>query len=264
MFYFQNTLAVTPWRILTSRHETGSAHYSSIHCPICPIFLMLHEGSVLNTSVHWICIILIAPLVVVKQEVLITPPFIILFLRDFSHLMKVARSLKWRHTPRCATPQGAWSARARSLLLAALVIIIFSFFRNKCLFRALNMHENSRNSAHTSGLAKNLIFHGCRNWAWQNGSTAPPGKFETASPASQFIGGERNSVDMCTSSRHTKKSLGAIPEVQQEVRHFALTLQKNAYFRSFLPFPCLLFERTPPTVFIRSTSHCAGIISRPL
>ena len=40
---------MTPWRILTSRHETGSAHNSSIHYPICPIFLMLHEGSVLNT-----------------------------------------------------------------------------------------------------------------------------------------------------------------------------------------------------------------------
>ena len=49
MLHFQLSLAVAPWRILMFRHETGSAHNSSIHYPICPIFLMLHEASVLNT-----------------------------------------------------------------------------------------------------------------------------------------------------------------------------------------------------------------------
>ena len=93
MLHFHNTFAVAPWRIMTSGHKTGSAHNSTIHYPICLIFLILHEGSALNTSLRQFCIIPIAPLVVMKQEVLITGPYIILLTRDLSHLMKVARSL---------------------------------------------------------------------------------------------------------------------------------------------------------------------------
>ena len=91
MLIFQITFAMAPWRILMLRHKTGSLHNSFIHYPICPIFLMLHDGSVLNTSVCQFCVILIASLVV-KWKVLINPPYFIRFLRRFSRLMNVACS----------------------------------------------------------------------------------------------------------------------------------------------------------------------------
>ena len=41
-------------------------------------------------------------------------------------------------------------------------------------------------------------------------------------PTTEFLAGKRNLVRLCTSARQTHKSHGAIPDVQQEVGHFAL------------------------------------------
>ena len=130
MLIFQITFVMASWRILMLRHKTGSLHNSSIYFPTCLIFLMLHEGSVLNTCASLLrhtystpsgetvsphnsyiyypicakllridegCILdttmrpfcVMISRLVVKQEVIITPPYIIRFVRYFSCFMMV-------------------------------------------------------------------------------------------------------------------------------------------------------------------------------
>ena len=67
--------------------ETESPHNSYIHYPICAKLLRLDVGCILDTTMRQYCVIL-APLVV-KQEVIITPSYIIRFVRYFSCFMMV-------------------------------------------------------------------------------------------------------------------------------------------------------------------------------
>ena len=55
--------------------------------------------------------------------------------------------------------------------------LLSSFRQNKCLFDPLNVLENSPFFARMSHLAKNLIFRCLHEWAWPNGSVAPPTRF---------------------------------------------------------------------------------------
>ena len=60
-------------------------------------------------------------------------------------------------------------------------------------------------------------FH---KWAWLNASVAPPRKFQKLSPALQIVREKWILVHLYILTRRTKKSLGAMTLVQQEVGHF--------------------------------------------
>ena len=87
-------------------------------------------------------------------------------------------------------------------------------------FEGLNMPENSRNFAHASEVAKIYVCYGLRKWAWQNDSTAPPRKINRTSPRYTNHAHARKLAHTLNMPKHTKKSLGAISQTQQEVGYF--------------------------------------------
>ena len=72
--------------------------------------------------------------------------------------------------------------------------------------------------------------------ACQNGSIAPPRKFEKLSPRTPFELNFWKSVHICNSPRRTKKPQGLLPIMQQEVRHFEFRLIFSTLLCHFLTF----------------------------
>ncbi len=72
-------------------------------------------------------------------------------------------------------------------------------------FEGLNMLQNSWNFAHASELAKIYIWYGFQKWVCQNGSIAPPIKFQRSAPQATFHVHARNSVHTCNTPLPTKK-----------------------------------------------------------
>ena len=81
------------------------------------------------------------------------------------------------------------------------------------------------------------------------------------SPAFNFHLHVWNLVGPCIRSGRTKKSLGAIPQVEQEVRHFEITVQ---LLSRFLRVAGDIFHSSPPKALSHGTSNFVRVISRPL
>ncbi len=77
---------------------------------------------------------------------------------------------------------------------------LFSFFffsKTNHIFEGLDMLENSWNFAHMPEVAKMYIWYGFQKWVWQNGSIAPPIKFQRSVPRAMVHIHVRNSLDTC-------------------------------------------------------------------
>ena len=216
---FWNDVDLAWRRICMTRHWKTKYCNSTVLFPICPKLEIPHSSPDLRTSTWQYWLIVIAPPTGNRKSALRDkhhPIHMKFTMCDLRHCARqssgfiVPGLVGWRPA---RTPDARRGARARSSLLAALIIIIFILFlgQSNRSFEGLKVLGKWKKFAHVSGLVKNLIFSGSLAGMWQNGSIAPPTKLLTLSPSLWFHLEVWNLTCICNMLRRTKKPLGGIP-----------------------------------------------------